>query len=155
MKLWWFSLKCKNSTGMRSCYVITELQLHHQSRVMVLIFPQKSSCRWNRLITLKTLLFPGSTCTNRFYYHNKKKSCPAAYMKTHTYTLCLHNKHCFSVIPVFPGVTRTDPSTRSSQTLLLHGSAQPKSGTKNREAHGSWMLCAITANDMPPCKLWS
>lgn len=25
---------------------------------------------------------------------------------------------------------------------------------KKREAHGNGMPCAITANDMPPCKLW-
>lgn len=38
---------------------------------------------------------------------------------------------------------------------LLHGSLQRKSRTKKKkEAHGSGMLCAITANDMPPCKLW-
>lgn len=44
-----------------------------------------------------------------------------------------------------------------NSALLLHGSVQHKSGTKGgekRAAHGSGMLCAITANDMPPCKLW-
>lgn len=27
-------------------------------------------------------------------------------------------------------------------------------GHNKKEAHGRGMLCAITANDMPPCKLW-
>lgn len=27
-------------------------------------------------------------------------------------------------------------------------------GRNKKEAHGRGMLCAITANDMPPCKLW-
>lgn len=38
---------------------------------------------------------------------------------------------------------------------LLYGwSVRRKTGTKKRGAHGGGMLSAVTANDMPPCKLW-
>lgn len=69
-------------------------------------------------------------------------------------TTCSHRgPGVVSLLPLHP------PRSHSQHVEEVHCSFMDHCSVnlgqeKKEEAHGSGMLCAITTNDMPPCKLW-